>query len=93
MDNIFIERMWRSLKYEAVYLHELSDGFQAQRLISSWVAFYNAERPHSALAGFTPAEAYNQGLLTEARTELHRSPAPLPAPPEHQEVLNRTLAA
>ena len=35
LDNIFIERLWRSLKYEAVYLHELSDGFQAQRLISS----------------------------------------------------------
>ena len=93
MDNIFIERLWRSLKYEAVYLHELSDGFQAQRVISGWVAFYNSERPHSALAGFTPAEVYDHGLPTEARTRLHRSPAPLPAPPEHQDVLNRTLAA
>ena len=34
MDNIFIERLWRSMKYEAVYLHELSDGFQAQRVIA-----------------------------------------------------------
>ena len=33
LDNIFIERLWRSLKYEAVYLHELSDGFAAQRVI------------------------------------------------------------
>ena len=49
MDNIFIERLWRSLKYEAVYLHELSDGFQAQRLITRWMVFYNTERPHSAL--------------------------------------------
>ena len=72
-DNIFIERLWRSLKYEAVYLHELSDGFAAQRVISSWVAFYNSERPHSALAGFTPAEAYDHGLPTEARPKLHRS--------------------
>ena len=39
MDNIFIERLWRSLKYEAVYLHEISDGFAAQRLISRWFAF------------------------------------------------------
>ena len=39
MDNIFIERLWRSLKYKAVYLHELSDGFQAQRGIARWIAF------------------------------------------------------
>ena len=37
MDNIFIERLWRSLKYEAVYLHELSNGFQAQRVIARWM--------------------------------------------------------
>jgi putative transposase len=60
MDNIFIERLWRSLKYEAVYLHELSDGFVAERVIGDWIAFYNSERPHSALAGRTPAEAYAQ---------------------------------
>ncbi len=58
MDNIFIERLWRSLKYEAVYLHELTDGFVAERVIGDWLAFYNGERPHSALAGRTPFEAY-----------------------------------
>ncbi len=58
MDNIFIERLWRSLKYEAVYLHELTDGFKAERVIAEWIGFYNAERPHSALAGQTPVEAY-----------------------------------
>ncbi len=58
LDNVFIERLWRSLKYEAVYLHELADGFEAERVIDEWMAFYNAERPHSALAGRTPAEAY-----------------------------------
>ena len=58
MDNIFIERLWRSLKYEAVYLHELTDGFRAERVVGEWIEFYNAERPHSALAGRTPAEAY-----------------------------------
>ena len=61
MDNIFIERLWRSLKYEAVYLHELTDGFKAERVIGEWIDFYNAERPHSALAGATPAEAYGAG--------------------------------
>jgi putative transposase len=58
MDNIFIERLWRSLKYEAVYLHELTDGFEAERVIGEWLDFYNTERPHSALAGRTPLEAY-----------------------------------
>ncbi len=43
MDNIFIERLWRSLKYEAVYLHDLSDGFQAERVIGEWIDFYNTE--------------------------------------------------
>ena len=38
VDNIFIERLWRYLKYEAVYLHEISDGFQAHRLSSRWFA-------------------------------------------------------
>ncbi len=62
LDNVFIERLWRSLKYEAVYLHELADGFVAQRVIDEWIEFYNEVRPHSALAGRTPAEAYRDGV-------------------------------
>ncbi len=61
MDNIFIERLWRSLKYEAIYLFELTDGFKAERVIGEWIDFYNTERPHSALNGQTPAEAYGIG--------------------------------
>ena len=93
MDDIFIERLWRSLKYEAVYLHELSDGFQAQRVIARWVEFYNTQRPHSALENSTPAEAYEKGMLPEIQAEPHRSPAPLTVQPEQQDVLNKTLAA
>ena len=63
LDNIFIERLWRSLKYEAVYLHEMTDGFAAERVIGKWIEFYNTERPHSALDGGTPAEAYAAGHL------------------------------
>ena len=58
LDNVFIERLWRSLKYEAVYLHELCDGFEAERVIANWMRFYTEERPHSALGGRTPSEAY-----------------------------------
>jgi len=61
LDNIFIERLWRSLKQEAVYLTELQDGFQAQRVIKEWIGFYNTERPHSALEHQTPVEAYWAG--------------------------------
>jgi putative transposase len=58
LDNIFIERLWRSLKQEAVYLHELTDGFVAERLIREWITFYNSDRPHTALEKPTPDEAY-----------------------------------
>ncbi|WP_420461656.1 IS3 family transposase [Candidatus Palauibacter sp.] len=61
LDNIFIERLWRSLKYEAVYLHELRDGLDAERIIGSWFDFYNEVRPHSSLGGRTPGEAYRNG--------------------------------
>ena len=61
MDNIFIERLWRSLKCEAIYLHELADGFAAMRVIAEWINFYNTERPHSSFGGRTPAEAYAAG--------------------------------
>jgi len=61
LDNIFIERLWRSLKQEAVFLTELQDGFQAQRVIEEWIGFYNTERPHSALEHQTPVEAYWAG--------------------------------
>ncbi len=43
------------------YLQELTDGFKAERVIGTWIDFYNTARPHSALAGQTPAEAYGAG--------------------------------
>ncbi|MCR9062114.1 MAG: integrase core domain-containing protein, partial [Rhodobacteraceae bacterium] len=59
--NIFIERLWRSLKQEAVYLEDLTDGFKAHRVIRDWMTFYNTERPHSALEHKTSKEAYWAG--------------------------------
>ena len=50
MDNIFIERLWRSLKYECVYLHDFQDGHQARQTIGTWIRYYNEERPHSTHA-------------------------------------------
>ncbi len=95
MDNIFIERLWRSLKYEAVYLHDLTDGFAAERVISEWIDFYNTERPHSALAGQTSAEAYG----TERPVDMMDKARALSTSPQEQQqqqqqdVINRILAA
>ena len=82
MDNIFIERLWRSLKYEAVYLHEIADGFTARRVIGEWIGFYNTERPHSALGGQTPAEAYRDGPPVDMMDKPLRA---LPTYPQAQQ--------
>jgi putative transposase len=58
MDNVFIERLWRSLKYECVYLHAFETGSELRAGLTKWIGYYNAGRPHSALAGQTPDEAY-----------------------------------
>lgn len=93
MDNIFIERLWRSLKYEAVYLHELTDGFRARRVIGEWIDFYNTERPHSALAGRTPAEAYGTGRPVDMMDKAHALPTfPQAQQPQH-DMVNGILAA
>ncbi len=75
LDNIFIERLWRSLKYEAVYLHELVDGIEARRVIDGWLAFYNEERPHTALGGRTPAEAHRGLIGIPQNREFSTAPA------------------
>jgi putative transposase len=58
MDNVFIERLWRSLKYECVYLHAFETGSELRVGLTRWIGYYNADRPHSGLAGQTPNEAY-----------------------------------
>ena len=68
LDNIFIERLWRSLKQEAVYLHEIADGFQAKRIIDTWIKLYNSERPHTALDKRTPDIAFFGQVETQKAT-------------------------
>ena len=58
MDNIFIERLWRSLKYECIYLYAFETGSETRSGLTSWVDKYNHHRPHSSLGGRTPDEAY-----------------------------------
>ena len=66
LDNVFIERLWRSLKYENVYLNAYETGSEARTGIGRWIEFYNRLRPHSSLSGSTPAMCYDQDALKAA---------------------------
>ena len=75
MDNVFIERLWRSLKYECVYLNAFETGSEARQGIGHWIDLYNSERPHSAHAGATPEEVYT-GLKKHSERDLALRLAP-----------------
>jgi len=57
-DNVFVERLWRSVKYEEVYLRAYDSVGEARRSIGRYLDFYNGRRPHSSLDGSTPDQAY-----------------------------------
>jgi putative transposase len=58
LDNVFVERLWRSVKYEHVYLHAYESVTEAREQLAGYFEFYNGERPHSALGARTPDTAY-----------------------------------
>lgn len=58
LDNVFIERLWRSVKYELIYLGDFADGAALWSALDAFFAFYNYRRPHQALANLTPAAVY-----------------------------------
>ena len=58
MDNVFVERLWKSVKYEHVYLHAYESVSEAKRQLATYFEFYNTRRPHSSLDGQTPDTAY-----------------------------------
>jgi len=58
MDNVFTERLWRSAKYEEVYLHDYATASEARHDIGNYIDFYNQERPHQSLNYRTPTEMY-----------------------------------
>jgi putative transposase len=62
MDNIFIERLWRSVKYEEVHLKAYADGREARAGIGSWMTFYNFRRPHQAMNNQTPMAVWRNGM-------------------------------
>jgi putative transposase len=58
VDNVFVERLWKSVKYEHVYLHAYESVGEAQQQLAGYFTFYNSRRPHSSLGGMTPDTAY-----------------------------------
>ena len=98
MDNVFIERLWRSLKYEDVYLKGYADGREARAGIAAWIAFYNLQRPHQALGNRVPMAAWRDGttgaldgqavdMTLVLRTSLDNATAlpTSPQPPQQQQ--------
>jgi len=69
LDNIFIERLWRSLKYECVYLHAWETGSQARAGVGRWITFYNHQRPHAAHGGQPPAVVYFNATQTDQQVQ------------------------
>lgn len=96
LDNVFVERLWRSLKYEEVHLKAYADGRAARAGIGSWVAFYNDRRPHQALAYRTPMAVWRGGrepavdmIPRHAGRELDNARAlpTCPQPPPQQQAI------
>lgn len=67
LDNVFVERLWRSLKYEEVYLNPYDDPREARGGIGRYFGYFNDERPHQALGYKTPMEVYRASLRNERR--------------------------
>ena len=97
MDNVFIERLWRSLKHEDIYLKGYADAHEAKAGIARWFAFYNHLRPHQALANRTPMAVWRNGvtgtldgpavdmtLLLRSSLDNAGALTTYPQPPQHQ---------
>lgn len=94
MDNVFIERLWRSMKYEDVYLKGYADGRDAKAGIAAWIAFYNLQRPHQALGNRMPMAVWRGGLIgaidgtavdMTLRLDNARALPTYPQPPQQQQ--------
>jgi putative transposase len=72
LDNIFVERLWRSVKYEEVYPNAYASPREARAGLTRYLRFYNDERPHQALAYRTPAEVYAGTQAESSSPAAHR---------------------
>ena len=79
MDNVFVERLWRSVKYEEVYLKVYESVAEARAGIGAYLRFYNNERPHQALDYRTPAQVFEEGWDQAHRPAVSLTPRLVPA--------------
>ena len=85
LDNVFVERLWRSLKHEAVHLKAYANGLEARIGIGQWLRFYNDSRPHQALGSKTPAAAWAaEGCPVDLPLRLDDADASPTTPQGHQ---------
>ena len=79
MDNVFVERLWRSVKYEEVYLKVYESVAEARAGIGAYLRFYNNERPHQALDYRTPAQVFEEGWNQDHQPQVSVTPELVPA--------------
>ena len=89
MDNIFTERLWRTVKYEEVYLHDYENVIEAKERINSYMDFYNNERLHQALEYATPSEIYYNKTNNGGENESVFLLMPIAYGSEHQQKVRR----
>ena len=97
LDNVFVERLWRSLKHEDVYLKGYADGTEAKAGIGAWFAFYNSTRPHQALGNRAPMAVWREGTTGDLgktavdmtlRLDNARALPTYPQPPPQQKMVS-----
>ena len=96
MDNVFIERLWRSLKHEDVYLKGYADGREARLGIGAWITFYNSRRPHQALGYATPMAVWCDGVVhavAAQAVDMMDNARALPTCPQPQQQQQQQTAA
>jgi putative transposase len=95
LDNVFVERLWRTVKYEEIYLKAYADGTEGRESLERYFPFYNRERPHQSLGYRTPWEVHREGAktrqrrLTSGRPEPKRARAPGAAKDSGRVVIGR----
>jgi putative transposase len=85
MDNVFIERLWRSLKHEDVYLKGYADGREARLGIAAWIEFYNERRLHQALGYRAPMALWREQIASARAVDMMDNAFALPTCPQQQQ--------
>ncbi len=92
MDNVFVERLWRSLKHEDFYLKGYADGIEAKAGLGQWIEFYNNRRLHQSLGHRAPMAVWREGMAAAKAVDMMDNAAALTTCPQQQQQTN-SLAA